>query len=86
MAIIVPIKELKDTNKFSSMCEKANEPIYVTKNGYGNMVVMNVEYYNKVFEKMVVKQKIIEGLNDIKKGKVSDGKKFMKELKEKYDI
>ena len=86
MAIIVPIKELKDTNKFSSMCEKANEPIYVTKNGYGNMVVMNVEYYNKVFEKMVVKQKIIEGLKDIKKGKVSDGKKFMKELKEKHDI
>lgn len=43
MAIIVPIKELKDTNKFSLMCEKANEPIYVTKNGYGNMVVMNVE-------------------------------------------
>lgn len=86
MAIIVPIKELKDTNKFSSMCEKANEPIYVTKNGYGNMVVMNVEFYNKVFEKMVVKQKIIEGLSDIKRRKVSDGKKFMKELKEKYDI
>ncbi|MBR3288579.1 MAG: type II toxin-antitoxin system Phd/YefM family antitoxin [Lachnospiraceae bacterium] len=86
MAIIVPIKELKDTNKFSTMCENANEPIYVTKNGYGNMVVMNVDYYNKVFEKLIVKHQIMEGLDDIKNGKVSDGKKFMKELKEKYGL
>ena len=68
------------------MCENANEPIYVTKNGYGNMVVMNVDYYNKVFEKLIVKHQIMEGLDDIKNGKVSDGKKFMKELKEKYGL
>lgn len=86
MAIIVPIKELKDTNKFSTMCAKANEPIYITKNGYGNMVVMNVEYYNRMFEKMIIKQQIIDGLDAVKEGKVSDGKIFMKELKEKHGI
>lgn len=84
MAVIVPIKDLKDTNKFSTLCENTNEPIFVTKNGYGNMVVMNVDYYNSVFEKVMIKQKIYEGLNDIKNGKVSDGKKFMEELKSKY--
>ena len=68
MAVIVPIKDLKDTNKFSTLCENTNEPIFVTKNGYGNMVVMNVDYYNSVFEKVMIKQKIYEGLNDIKNG------------------
>lgn len=86
MAIIVPIKDMKDTNKFSTICEKAKEPIYVTKNGYGNLVVMNVEYYNEIFEKLVIKQQIMEGLDDIKNGKTVDGRKFMKELKDKYGI
>ena len=35
MTTCVPIKELKDTVKFSAMGEESEEPIAVTKNGYG---------------------------------------------------
>ena len=45
MPRIIPIKELKDTAKISEMCHENEDPIYVTKNGYGDMVLMSIESY-----------------------------------------
>lgn len=45
MPQIIPIKDLKNTSEISDMCHKAEEPIYVTKNGYGDMVIMSMETY-----------------------------------------
>ena len=86
MAVIVPIKNMKDTNKFSSFCAEQNEPVYVTKNGYGDLVVMNMNYYEKVMDNLVIKNKILEGIDDYKKGKVKDGEKSMQKLKKKYGL
>ena len=41
MPQIIPIKELKNTSEISEMCHRTEEPIYITKNGYGDMVIMN---------------------------------------------
>ena len=41
MPQIIPIKDLKNTSEISDMCHKAEEPIYVTKNGYGDMGFMS---------------------------------------------
>ncbi|MGF6990267.1 PHD/YefM family antitoxin component YafN of YafNO toxin-antitoxin module [Lachnospiraceae bacterium PM6-15] len=48
MPKIIPIKDLKNTSEISDMCHKADEPIYITKNGYGDMVIMSVENYEKI--------------------------------------
>ena len=45
MPQIIPIKDLKNTAEISDMCHQAEEPIYVTKNGYGDMVIMSMETY-----------------------------------------
>ena len=51
MPKIIPIRDLRDTGKLSEMCSKSREPIFVTKNGYGDMVVMSMEAYeNMQFE------------------------------------
>ena len=42
MPQIIPIKDLKNTSEISDMCHKAEEPIYITKNGYGDMVIMSI--------------------------------------------
>lgn len=86
MAVIVPIKNLKDTNKFSLFCAKQKEPVYVTKNGYGDMVVMNMDYFEKVVEKYIIREKILKGIEDMEKRKVMDGEKAMQKLKNKYGI
>lgn len=47
MPQIIPIKDLKNTSEISDMCHKAEEPIYITKNGYGDMVIMSLETFEK---------------------------------------
>ena len=58
MPQIIPIKDLKNTSEISDMCHKAAEPIYVTKNGYGDMVIMS----NK-FEDLINAAKVSELLH-----------------------
>lgn len=50
MPQIIPIKELKNTSEISEMCHKSDEPIYITKNGYGDMVIMSMENYEKTIK------------------------------------
>ena len=48
MSLIVPIKELRNTVKMSELCHNSDEPVYIIKNGYGDMVIMSVEYYESL--------------------------------------
>lgn len=52
MATIIPIRDLKDTTKISELCHSLDEPVYITKNGYDDMVIMSSEVYksSKRFE------------------------------------
>lgn len=36
------------------MCHKAEEPIYITKNGYGDMVIMSMEIYEKTMHRLMM--------------------------------
>jgi len=59
MIQIRPITDLR--NKFTDISKIVHEnsnPIFLTKNGYGDMVVMSIEAY----EKLVLKNKISEKL------------------------
>jgi len=47
MPKIIPVRDLKNTSQISQMCQEASEPIYITKNGYGNMVIMSVRMYEE---------------------------------------
>ena len=54
MPRIIPIRDLKNTTHISQMCKESKEPIFVTKNGYGDMVVLSMEAYeNLQFESEV---------------------------------
>ena len=48
MPQIIPIKGLKNTSEISDLCHKSDEPIYITKNGYGDMVIMSMEIYESI--------------------------------------
>ena len=39
MPEIIPIRDLKNTNAISQRCHETQEPIFVTKSGYGDMVI-----------------------------------------------
>ncbi len=44
---IIPMRDLKNTVEIERRCAEENGPVYVTKNGYGRLVVMDIEYYEK---------------------------------------
>ena len=54
MPKIIPIKELKKTSEISEMCHEADGPIYITKNGYGDMVIMSMENYEAVMRQLAI--------------------------------
>ncbi len=47
MPIIRPMADLRDTGKISELCYQKNEPVFITKNGSGHLVVMSMETYDK---------------------------------------
>ncbi len=48
MTQIVPITEMRNTSKMFEMSEK--QPVFITKNGYGARVLLNLDDYNRVRE------------------------------------
>ena len=53
---IVPMRDLKDTVEIERRCAEANGPVFVTKNGYGRLVVMDIEYYEQTMRKIYLTQ------------------------------
>ena len=47
MPKIIPIKDLRDTTAISKACHSSEEPIFITRNGYGDMVIMSLETFEK---------------------------------------
>ena len=61
-------------------------PVFVTKNGYGRLVVMDIDYYDRTMKEMEEAKLIMEGLRDVEQGRTVDGETFMKELGAKYGL
>lgn len=86
MAQIIPIKELKDTSAISERCKKAGEPIFVTKNGYGDMVLMSIEVYNRTFAKARLYEELKKAEGEIERGEGIPFDTVAEELKARYGI
>lgn len=84
MPQIIPIKDLKDTAAISEMCSNSNEPIFVTKNGYGEMVIMSISLYEQYMRKLEVYSKIEEAEQDLKNNDYYNADMAVAELREKH--
>ncbi len=86
MPTIVPIKELKNTSTISDLCHSTNEPIFITKNGYGDMVLMSMETYEEHFFRQKMYRELEISEQQIAEGKVMDAVDSTKKLREKYGL
>lgn len=85
MIEIRPIKDLRDTIEISRLCEESKEPIYITKNGYGHLVVMSMETYKNKLAKADLYEKLAEAENQIKNGeKLLDAEAVFNNLRDRY--
>ena len=72
MPHIRPITDLRNTTEISELCHKSHEPIYITKNGYGDLVVMSIEAYERQLAKTDLYAKLAEA-----EKQVADGAKLI---------
>lgn len=86
MPRIIPIRDLKDTTAISKMCRESDEPVYITKNGYGDMVIMSMKAYEEKLFLADAYTKLAEAEAEIKEGNVSDAREGLKALREKYGL
>ena len=81
---IVPMRDLKDTVKIENMCSETKAPVFVTKNGYGKLVVMDIECFERLMNDVYEAKAINEGLKDLENNKTKDGNLVLNEMKAKY--
>jgi PHD/YefM family antitoxin component YafN of YafNO toxin-antitoxin module len=80
------MRDLKNTVEIERLCDETNGPVFVTKNGYGRLVVMNMEYYENTMKKIIEAGDVNQGIADYEEGRVSNGKSSMKKLRDKYGL
>ena len=83
---IIPMRELKNTVEVERRCAEEKGPGFVTKNGYGRLVVMDMEYYERTMQKVYEAKMIMEGLEDVKAGRTVDAETAFSDLRKKYGI
>lgn len=83
---IIPMRDLKNTVEVERRCAEENGPVFVTKNGYGRLVVMDIDYYEKTMRKMDEATTILDGLKDVKSGNTAEGDTAISNIRSKYGI
>lgn len=86
MNTIMPITELRNTNKIAKICEETKEPVYLTKNGYGKLVIMDADVFETFSYKKYMHDEIMKGLDDINNGRFEDGEKAMKDIADEFGL
>ena len=86
MPQIIPIKDLKNTSEISDMCKKTKEPIYMTKNGYGDMVIMSMDTYEETMKQLSMYRDIEISEQQIEKDQIKDARHALEELRTKYGL
>lgn len=83
---IIPMRDLKNTVEIERLCVEENGPVFVTKNGYVRLVVMDIDHYEKTMRKMYEAKTILEGLEDAKSGNTVDGDTAISNIRSKYGV
>lgn len=86
MPQIIPIKDLKNTSEISDMCHRSDEPIYITKNGYGDMVIMGMEVYENIMRRLAIYRDVEVSEKQIENGHVRDARTALAEMRKKHGL
>ena len=68
MPTIMPIRDLRNTSEISEIAHKMQEHIFITKNGYSDLVVMSAELYERFAQINRIDQAIYEAEAEVAEG------------------
>lgn len=82
MPSIRPSSDLRNNyNDISQFCHQYGEPVYITKNGQGDLAVMSIETYERLVGKFELYKLLGEGMDAMKKGRVRPFREALVDLK-----
>jgi PHD/YefM family antitoxin component YafN of YafNO toxin-antitoxin module len=71
---------LNNYGAISTFCHEYREPVFLTKNGEGDLAVMSIETYEEITGKRELYRLLEDGINDIKNGNVLTEEEMDKSL------
>ncbi|RKX83142.1 MAG: antitoxin PHD [Spirochaetes bacterium] len=81
MPVIKPSSELRNKyNEISDFCHKNHEPVYITKNGKGDLAVLSIEAFEELAGRFQLHKLLSEGLEDIRENRVKPMDDFLDKL------
>ena len=83
MPQIRPITDLRNTTEISEICHAKKEPLFITKNGYGDLVVMSIEAYEELTSRFELYNQLKEGMDDIASGNTRPFSEAMADIRSK---
>ncbi|MCC5912561.1 MAG: type II toxin-antitoxin system Phd/YefM family antitoxin [Clostridiaceae bacterium] len=88
MPKILPISDLRNNfNAISEACHKEAEPIYITKNGKGDLVVMSLAYFEQLQAKLDLYEKLaIAEAEKANNASTVTHEDFIKTLRSNYHV
>jgi len=86
MPRIIPIRDLKNTTAISKMCQDSDDPIFVTKNGYGDMVIMSMESYQKTMTLSDVYAKLAAAEAQVQNGQTLEACDSLSAIRSKHNV
>ena len=85
MPQIRPITDLRNTTEISNICHAKNEPVFITKNGYGDMVVMSMETYEELISNAAMDRAITDAAAEFRRtGELYDARDVLSTLRKKH--
>lgn len=87
MPQIRPITDLRNTNEISELCHAKKEPVFITKNGYGDLVVLSIEAYEELIDTLQADAAIKESEQELENGgELVDAREALSSLRRKYSL
>ena len=71
---------LNNYGEISTFCHEYREPVFLTKNGEGDLAVMSIETYEEITGKRELYRLLEDGINDIKNGNILTEEQMDKSL------
>ena len=84
MPTIRPSADLRNNyNEISDFCHTYSEPVFITKNGKGDLAVMSMETYELLSGKLELYSLLETGLDQVKQDKIKPMKESIKTIRSK---
>lgn len=81
MPIIKPSSDLRNNyNEISSICHESERPVYITKNGAGDLAVMSIELCEFLMDRYELYKELDRGIKSLENKKTHSAEEVFNEI------